>query len=122
MGRCSGRAWAHAAFVLLSFELTAGSPRTAFSQEGEEVIADPELAGSSGGGSGADGDEAIADPELSGSSAQTGFEEDYGWGAVYTPKTRSQGKAPPPEPEEEEYDPLANTGIGKLEIRSEERR
>jgi hypothetical protein len=116
MGRCSGRAWAHAASVLLSFEFVAGSPSTAFSQEGEEVIADPELAGSSGGGRNADGDEAIADPELSGSSGQTGFEEDYGWGAVYTPKTRSQGKAPPPEPEEDEYDPLANTGIGKLEV------
>jgi hypothetical protein len=117
MGRCSGRAWAHAAFVLLCLEVFAGGPSTAFSQEGEEVIADPELAGGSGGRTrNADGDEAISDPELGGSSAQSGFEEDYGWGAVYTPKTSSQGKAPPPEPEEDEYDPLANTGIGKLQV------
>lgn len=117
MGRCSGRAWAHAAFVLLSFDLVASGPSIAFSQEGEEVIADPELAGSSRGSARtADGDEAIADPELSGGGAgQTGFEEDYGWGSIYTPKTRSKSETPP-EPEEDEYDPLANTGIGKLEL------
>lgn len=119
MGRRSGRARAHAALVLLSFELFVSVPSTAFSQEGEEVIADPELVGSSGGGGG--DEEVIADPELGGgSSAQTGFEDDYGWGAVYTPKTRSQGKEPPPEPEEDEYDPLANTGIGKLEINGQQ--
>jgi hypothetical protein len=116
MGRCSGRAWAHAASVLLSFDLFAGSPSTAFSQEGEEVIADPELAGSGGwSAGGADGDEAISDPELSGGAGQTGFEEDYGWGSVYTPKTHSKSQTPP-EPEEDEYDPLANTGIGKIEL------
>lgn len=122
MGRCSGRAWAYAAVALLMLAVPALRP--ALARDRDEVIVDPELSqGRAGSGSAnapvsaraPDGDEVIADPELSGSAgADTGTpKDDSGWGEVLPPK---EGEAGAAAPDEDEYDPLANTGIAKLEV------
>jgi len=125
MGRCSGRAWAYAAAALLTFPVT--SLRPALAQDSDEVIVDPELTGSDTGGASnapssalagdGDDDEVINDPELAGTGrpSATAPAEDYGWGAVLPAKTAAAA-AEAAAPEEDEYDPLANTGIGKLEV------
>ena len=121
MGSCPGRAGIGAILTLLC----AGSlvPRLARAQD-DEVIVDPELAASGVAPSAAEGSEqVIVDPELAGSSGAEPSqpaepEQDFGWGKVLAKKE------PPPEPvtsaeeasDEEDYDPLANTGIAKLEL------
>lgn len=117
MGRCLGRARAHAVAALLMFGALCSRP-TLVSAQDEEIIADPELAGSSskGGSSKSSDDEVIEDPELSGGGKQDGGEKDYGWGTVYKPKGEGGGpEVSVPEPVDEP-DPTANTGIAKLEM------
>jgi hypothetical protein len=116
MGRCLGRARAHAAAALLMFGAVCWRP-TLVSAQDEEIIADPELSGSGkkGASNASSDDEVIADPELSGGGKSSGGEHDYGWGTVYKPKGAEEPEsgvqvAP------EEPDPTANTGIAKLEI------
>lgn len=117
MGRCLGRAWADAAALLLTIGALL-KPAFAYAQE-DEVIADPELQGAGSGqpqSSGRDGDEVIADPELGGTSTPK-RPEDYGWGDVYKPKTaETESPARAEASEAEEPDPMANTGIGRLEL------
>lgn len=115
MGRSLGRVWAPAAACLLVIELLL-RPESAIGQE-EEIIVDPELAGSSGTSSSAAGDEEIIeDPELGVGAPGAEPEADYGWGTVYKPSQEEGQTAQPLAPEEDEFDPLANTGIAKMEV------
>src|SRR4051812_37240835 len=121
MGRCFGRAWAYAAAGLLSFFSPTLTP--ALAQDSDEVIVDPDLSGATKAPAptsapAADADEVIADPELSGTERPTSAApaEDYGWGAVLPPKEPDISAAAAASTEEDEYDPLANTGIGRLEL------
>lgn len=90
-------------------------PQGVHAQDGEEVIADPELSGAapSAPPPSSDGDEVIADPELGDTGAtNTTSPATFGWdtGGDSTPPPKSS------EPEEDEYDPLANTGLAKIEL------
>lgn len=118
MGRCSGRARAHAVLALLTFGALGSLPALVSAQD-EEVISDPELSGGgsrSSGGGGSSDDEVIADPELSGGGAKP-RQKDYGWGEVYKPKSGDEEQsAGPAASAPEEPDPMANTGIAKLEM------
>jgi hypothetical protein len=112
MGRLLGRLPPRAALVLLLAASASGLAARVFAQDGEEIILDPELGSdTSGEGSGASDDEVIADPELGDTQAPA---EDFGWGPVLQPS--APDRAPVEEDDEEEYDPLANTGLAKLEL------
>jgi hypothetical protein len=115
MGRCLGRARALAVALLML--AAVGLLPALVSAQDEEIIADPELAGSSkksDRGASSD-DEVIADPELSGGAQKSGA-KDNGWGGVYkSGKGEEEPKSSAPEAPEEP-DPMANTGIAKLEI------
>jgi hypothetical protein len=108
MGFPIGRARLLAAFAFGTTALSSGSPRAA-AQDGEEVILDPELAGPSAP---ATSEPAPAEPA-----------EDFGWGPVDDANARARA-TPPPLPsvaaassrEEDDYDPLANTGLARLEM------
>jgi len=96
--------WVRALPVL--FELWMHPALTA-AQDSEEIIADPELAVPPAAPEGAPGEEVISDPELSAS----GTSVDEAWGTKFkvdTPQEVTQ--------DESEYDPLANTGMAKLEL------
>ncbi len=91
--------------------LAGFAPGLAEAQDSEEVIVDPELGASpnaSGAASGADGEQVILDPELGETGQQPA---DFGWGP-----TVSAAGPKPAAPEEDEYDPLANTGLAKIEL------
>jgi hypothetical protein len=116
MGRCLGRARAHAAAAWLMFGTLCSRPPHVLAQD-EEIITDPELAGPTKGrpaGSSA-GDEVIADPELSGGGTKPA-NKDYGWGEVYEGGPDEQKTDQPEAEAPEEPDPTANTGIAKLEV------
>lgn len=85
----------------LASNLLVLTPNLVGAQE-DEVIVDPELAGSSSNGGAAD-DEVIADPELAGGDHQ-------GWGEA----ARIEQSAPT-QSAHEEHDPQANTGIARIE-------
>lgn len=120
MGRCHGRARAHAVLALLMFGALGSQPALVIAQD-EEVISDPELSGGGGARGSSSGDEVIEDPELSGSGARkpASTKKDYGWGEVYQDgqeeREQETQAAEPVEPPEEP-DPMANTGIAKLEV------
>lgn len=110
----NGRARTLAAFAfgVAALSLTA---RRAAAQDGEEVILDPELAGPA----------SAPAPTPSASPEPSNPEEDFGWGPVYNDQP---AESPPPAPlptveaanrasaEEDEHDPLANTGLARLEL------
>jgi len=86
-------------------------PQPAHAQDGEEVIADPELgAAPSSAGSRSGGDEVISDPELG--DTGVGGASDFGWDTTGVTSDSLKTSAP----EEDEYDPLANTGLAKIEL------
>jgi hypothetical protein len=87
----------------------------------EEVIADPELAGSRGtSASSADGEETIADPELAG--GKTSRRGDGGWGSEAA-SSFGHGAAEAESSsgsEDSGYDPMANTGLAKIEVNGQQ--
>ncbi len=105
----NGRARSLAAFAAFALALASGAPQAA-AQDGDEVIFDPELV---------DSDSEYA-PSTSEPSTPAEPEEDFGWGPVY----QEQPKDPPPraptvsatEVRDDDYDPLANTGLARLEM------
>jgi hypothetical protein len=112
MGFRPGRAGTCAALALLGTSSFFASPLPAALAQDEEVISDPELAGPSPPAS-SEGEQVIVDPELGGAPPQKPG-QDFGWGTVYE---KPAPEAPPPlVSDEEEVDPLANTGIAKLEL------
>lgn len=117
MGLRNGRAQVLAAFALLAPPVVLAAADEVSAQGGDEVIMDPELAGSSASKKPSNGDEVISDPELGGStSSSSGQSQDYGWGEVYD-ESHTEAKAPEQAAEEEdEHDPLSNTGIARLEL------
>ncbi len=106
-------------FALLLASLRPLAPPHAAAQD--EVIADPELERSSGGNRSGSGDEEmISDPELEGGGGRRGRGKGSStpsaigapdWGEVYKPKD----EAPAASAEPEEHDPMANTGVARLE-------
>lgn len=79
---------------------------TGVEAQDEEIIDDPELAGSGAGSrSGGDEDEVIADPESDG--------DDHGWGEA---ANIEKGVSSEEESSAEEYDPQANTGLARIEV------
>ncbi|MFT3926248.1 MAG: hypothetical protein QM778_27125 [Myxococcales bacterium] len=103
----TGRARSLAAFAFGA--ALAFVRQEAAAQDGEEVILDPELAGSA--------------PAPSPASPPPASEptEDFGWGPVQE-EGRAEPPPPPPSAEaaahsyEDEPDPLANTGLARLEL------
>lgn len=84
------------------------------SDEGEdEVIYDPE-AGDAPASGGDDSDMVFEDPEA-GDTGGGGRFDNHGWGDAYVPPTRVKDEEQYEE-EEEEVDPMANTGVAKLEL------
>jgi hypothetical protein len=121
MGRPPGRALLCAAAACL---LTALSFARAQAQD-EEVIVDPELSSGTESAAPSTDEEVIVDPELGGTPAQAKPAtpaRDFGWGKVYENPNGPKSAPPPPETprpspiDVEEEDPLANTGIAKLEL------
>jgi hypothetical protein len=114
MGRLLGCARGRVAVYLFALVLlSANFASSALGQD--EVIVDPELSGSDSAPQPAtEGDEIIVDPELSGSAAAD--PNRFGWGAVYDAPAGEGGNATP---DEDDYDPLANTGMAKLELASQ---
>lgn len=90
------------------------TPSFVLAQDSEEVIADPELGAAPATAPlpGADGEEVITDPELGEPGQNTA---DFGWGPTVNADTGSTSGATVVE-EEDEYDPLANTGLAKIEL------
>lgn len=117
MGRRIGRGQLLAAFALPAILGWTGSAAA----QDEEIILDPELTGSS------------PPPRASTTPTMPPFQEDgadesppaedFGWGPVYEEKppawgpTVEEASSPPPaRQEEDEYDPLVNTGLARLEL------
>jgi hypothetical protein len=88
---------------LLALALMLGS--SGVEAQDEEIILDPELAGSSASSGGGDDDELIADPESEG--------DDHGWGDA---ADIEKGVSNAEESRVEEYDPQANTGLARIEV------
>jgi hypothetical protein len=107
--------------LLLAAPCAALLPAPASAQD-DEVIVDPELAGQGAGHAAQEGDEqVIVDPELAAPAAAQGEpvdpSENFGWGKVLSKREPPPVQMTPvPASEEEAYDPLANTGIAKLEL------
>lgn len=123
MGRLLGRTRMRAVAFLLGATLPlAALPGQAQAQDSEEVIVDPELSGAPASGPASapaagvedtSGDEVIADPEL----GETGDKPPAdAWGTSFQGGPEPAKPQPSSAPEEDEYDPLANTGIAKLEL------
>ncbi len=112
MGRLLGRMRMRAALGMLSAAVSAVAvPAGAAGQDREEVIADPELAAEPAPSARDADDEVIADPELGEPSARGG---DLDWGAAFqgsVPSVESVPAAP-----DGDDDPLANTGLAKIEL------
>jgi hypothetical protein len=84
-------------------------PRT--DDNGDEVIADPELQHSDNPSKTLrGGEEVIMDPELGGGGA-----EQDGWGDVYQAGRADAASKPAAPAREDDYDPMANTGISHLQ-------
>jgi hypothetical protein len=113
MGRRPGRAGKRATLALLGSSFCFALPALTLAQD-EEIIVDPELAGPAAPAATPD-EEVIVDPELGGAPTKPAQPaQDFGWGTVYE---KPAPEAPPPVVrDEEEVDPLANTGIAKLEL------
>jgi hypothetical protein len=113
MGSRPGRAGSCVTLALLVAGPLFPAPR-AYAQE-EEIIVDPELAGPSPAAAADEGDQVIVDPELSGETPSEPV-QDFGWGPVGAKKPDAPPPPVAPVPDEDSYDPLANTGIAKLEL------